>query len=222
MPTASQALRRVSEYHGQQTIRVACTQLSGYTAREAKRVLDEWVEFLGSPSQLTDLEFATRTPKRLFAALAGQPQLVRLAVKWGDYSDLSPLSSMAGLHHLSLRGASAVSDVAALSSLTELESLTIEGFRTIADTTPLSGLLQLRDLELGGAWTGPRNGHLGSIRVLRHLVNLQDVLLHTVVVDDLDYSPLLDLPRLRSVRVMKVRGMQPDHEELRKALPWSG
>jgi len=40
------------------------------------------------------------------------------------------------------------------------------------------------------------------------------------VVDDLDYSPLLDLPKLRSVRAMKVRGMRPEHDELRRRLPW--
>lgn len=219
--TKDQTLRRVSEYRGERTIRVACTQLSGCTAREAKRVVDEWVEFLAQPSEVTDLELVTRTPARLFAALEGQPQLVRLSVKWGDYADLRPLSAMSELRHLSLRGASAVADVSALSGLHELESLALEGFRNVSDTTPLSGLKQLRALELGGAWMTPRNGHIGSIKFMRHLVNLEAVLLHTVIVDDLDYTPLLDLPRLRSVRVMKVRGMQPDHEELRRSLPWS-
>ena len=52
------------------------------------------------------------------------------------------------------------------------------------------------------------------------LQDLEKVLLHTVVVDDLDYSPLLDLPKLRSVRAMKVRGMRPEHDELRRRLPW--
>lgn len=55
----------------------------------------EWVEFFRSgPTPITDLTFTTRTPKRLFDALAGQPQLVRLSVKWGDYEDLSPLENM--------------------------------------------------------------------------------------------------------------------------------
>jgi hypothetical protein len=67
----------------------------------------------------------------------------------------------------------------------------------------------------------PRNAHVNSIGFLRDLTALENVLLHTIIVDDLDYSPLLSLPRLRSVRVMKTRGMKPSHEDLKSALPWS-
>lgn len=34
-----------------------------------------------------------------------------------------------------------------------------------------------------------------------------------VIVDDLDYSPLLNLPGLTEVRVMATRGMQPTHDD---------
>jgi hypothetical protein len=43
-----------------------------------------------------------------------------------------------------------------------------------------------------------------------------------IIVDDLDYTPLLALPRLKSVRVMNAHGMTPTHEQLKAALPWSG
>ena len=169
---------------------------------------------------MTELEFTTRTLKRLFAALAGQPQLTRLVVKWGDYADLSPLRSMSGLRHLELRGASAVTDVGPLAKLHNVRLLALECFRTIEDPSPLATLHGLADLEIGGAWMSPRNGHIATIGFLRELQDLEKVLLHTVVVDDLDYSPLLDLPKLRSVRAMKVRCMRPEHDELRRRLPW--
>lgn len=38
----------------------------------------------------------------------------------------------------------------------------------------------------------------------------------------LDYTPVLDLPRLRSVRIMATPSMKPSHEDLRRQLPWSG
>jgi len=215
-------MTEASEYDGQSEIAVSCTQLgTAYTARLAKKVVAEWVELLKSPTPLTSLQFTSRTPKRLFAALAGQPQLLRLVVKWGDYEDLSPVASMTSLRHLELRGATAISNVAALASLTTLELLALEGFRSIEDLSPLGNLRALTDLEIGGAWMTPRNGHVSSIRFLTDLPQLEKVLLHTLVVDDLDYTPLLHLPRLRSVRVMKVRGMQPSHDELRRQLPWS-
>lgn len=214
-------LTEVSEYTGQRAIAISCTQLGAeFTSSRARRVVDEWIELLSGRTSLTDVRFTTRTPKRLFAALAGQPQLTHLVVKWGDYADLSPLSSMTGLRHLELRGASAVTDVEPLATLRELKVLALEGFHTIEDPSPLANVHRLADLEIGGAWMTPRNGHIATIGFLRELRDLEKILLHTVVVDDLDYGPLLDLPKLRSVRVMKVRGMRPEHDELRRRLPW--
>ena len=129
---------------------------------------------------------------------------------------------MTRLRHLELRGASGVTDVSALATLDQLRVLALEGFRTIEDPVPLKGLSALSDLEIGGAWMTPRNAPISSISFLRDIPTLTKVVLHTLVVDDRDYSPLLDLPHLRSVRVMKVRGMRPEHEELRRRLPWSG
>jgi hypothetical protein len=215
-------LTEASEYRGEAAVAVACTQLgTQYSPSRAKRVVDEWIELLSGPTSLSDLQFTSRTPKRLFAALSGQPQLTRLAVKWGDYADLTPIGSMNGLRVLELRGAAAVTDLSPLRSLEHLDVLALEGFGEIEDPSPLGNLCALRDLELGGKWMTPRNGHISSIGFLRELQELEHVLLHTLVVDDLDYSQLFDLPRLRTVRVMKVRGMQPSHDELRSRLPWN-
>lgn len=214
-------LTKASEYQGQAAIAVSCTQLGmGYTASRAKRIVDEWIELLSNPTPLVDVQFTTRTPERLFAALVGQPQLTRLVVKWGNYANLSPIGSMTQLRHLELRGASAVTDLRPLATLTKLEQLALEGFRTIKDPSPLGSMRNLTDLEIGGAWMTPRNGHIATIGFVRELRALEKVLLHTLVVDDLNYSPLLNLPKLRSVRVMKVRGMQPAYDELRRQLPW--
>lgn len=51
---------------------------------------------------------------------------------------------------------------------------------------------------------------------------LDGFLLHTIIVDDRGYTPLLAPPRLKSVRVMNARGMTPTLEQLEAALPWSG
>jgi len=216
-------LTEAAEYKGEAAVVVACTQLgTKYSSSGAKRVLDEWVDLLRAPTSITDLQFTTRTPARLFAALIGQPQLNRLVVKWGDYADLTPISAMTALRTLELRGAAKVSDLRPLGSLERLDRLALEGFDTIEEPAPLRGLRMLRDLELGGRWMTPQNGHISSIGFLGDLQGLEHLLLHTLVVDDMDYSPLLKLPRLKSVRVMKTRGMRPSIEELRSRLPWSG
>jgi hypothetical protein len=64
-------MTEVSEYDGQPSILVAATQLdSHYSRRRATDVLQEWCDFfLAAPSPIREMEFISRTPKRLFAAL---------------------------------------------------------------------------------------------------------------------------------------------------------
>jgi hypothetical protein len=216
-------LTEVGEYAGQEVVAISCTQLgTQYSATQARKVVDAWVGFFASgPSPIRELEFTTRTPKRLFDALAGQAQLRRLAVKWGDYADLAALANCSELRDLSLRGASSVTSVATLGELSTLEQLALEGLKRVHDLGPLGRLERLTHLELGGDWMSSRIAHLDSIGFMRNLTSLEDVLLHTIIVDDLDYSPLLALPRLKSVRVMRARGMTPPHEYLKSRLPWA-
>jgi len=217
-------LTEVADYAGQEVVRVSCTQLgTNYTAARARRVVADWTDFFScGPGAMRDLEFVTRTPKRLFASLQGQTQLRRLVIKWGDYEDLSAVSGLHELRVLTLRGASCVTSVRALADLVALEHLGIEGLSRAHDMTPLGSLVRLTALELGGNWMTPRIAHVDSIRFLRHLTQLEELLLHTIIVDDLDYTPVLALPRLKSVRVMNARGMTPTFEQLEAALPWSG
>ena len=49
---------------------------------------------------------------------------------------------------------------------------------------------------------------------------LRNLRLDTLVVDDLDYTPILDLPNLQSLMVMKARGMRPRFEDLVASTPW--
>jgi len=99
-------LTEVANYAGQEVVKVSCTQLgTNHTAAQARRVVADWTDFFSSgPSAMRDLEFVTRTPKRLFASLQGQTQLRRLAIKWGDYEDLSAVSGLHELRVLTLRG----------------------------------------------------------------------------------------------------------------------
>src|SRR4051812_39383358 len=43
----------------------------------------------------------------------------------------------------------------------------------------------------------------------------------TIIVDDLDYTPLLRVPGLKAVRMTEARGMRPAHSELQQRLPWA-
>lgn len=217
-------LVEAAEYRGQGDVAVAATQLGlEYSEARKRKVVDEWVAFFSAgPTPLRRLYLASRTPKRLFESLAGQTQLERLAVKWGDYDDLSALAGLTRLEHLSLGGATAVHDLTPLAALTGLERLNIESIKRVQDLSPLTALTSVTHLEVGGDWISPRRAHVDSIGFLRRMPQLKELVLHTIIVDDLDYTPLLDLPALRGVRVMKARGMRPTYDELKERLPWNG
>ena len=210
----------VSGYAGQAAIRVSATQLGvAYSRADAKRIVAEWCRFFSSPSPILDLHFTSRTPKRLFEALAGQSQLRRLRVKWGDYDELDALTGMVNLTDLTLGGASSVRSLDPLARLRRLERLHIESLRYVRDLSPLRHLTLVTDLEVGGDWTSPRIAHVDSIAFLADMPQLRDLVLHSMIVDSLDYAPLLQLPQLKNLRVMKARGMRPGWEELVESIP---
>lgn len=212
----------VREYEGETSVALAATQLgSAYSETRKRQIVDEWVEFFRSgPTPIRSLNFLTRTPKRLFASLSAQSQLTALDVKWGDYDDLQALSQMNGLVTLHLRGASGVRDLRPLSRLQAVEALQVEGLRGLLDASPIGEMRSVTDLELGGNWMTPKNVRVTSTAFLAQMPQLRRLLLHTLIVDDLDYHPLFSLPNLQHVRVMATRGMSPPVEELIERLPW--
>lgn len=216
-------ITRLAEYRGEAHVVVEATQLgSDYSQSQARRIVDEWAAFFASgPSPIRDLRFVSRTPKRLFEALRGQTQLEALAVKWGDYADLTPVAGMAHLRTLHLSGASSVEDLQPLAGLYGVEDLLIEGLRRVRDLSPVGDMSGVKDLELGGDWMTPRVAHVESFGFLRKMPQVRSLLLHSIAADDLDYAPVLALPNLTSVRVMEVPGMQPSIDVLRAETPWT-
>ncbi|NUU16529.1 hypothetical protein HP550_04625 [Cellulomonas humilata] len=212
----------VDEYTGETQVRIAATQLGPEFSRtQAQRIVAGWVDFFSAgPSSIEDLQFVTRTPKRLFDALAGQTQLRRLTLKWGDYEDLHALTGMAHLLELHLRGASSVRSIDPLAELTSVETLEIDSLRHARVLDAVGAMASVRDLELGGDWMSMRVAHVESIGFLAAMPQLERLRLHTMVVDDLDYSPLLSIPKLKSLRVMKARGMSPTYEALEASPAW--
>jgi len=126
-------------------------------------------------------------------------------------SDLSPLTQLSELKHLSL-SKSLVSDLAPLSELTELGFLSLPGGK-ISDLAPLSRLTQLRFLNLSGS-------KITDITHLANLVNLQTIYLNGNEVEDI--SNILALPNLHTIDLsenrlsnLPVEGISPTLRVLR-------
>lgn len=214
-PGAPRIIQRPSEYKGDDEAVVAATQRENLTATQKRKIVEEWMNFFSSgPSSIKRLEFVSRTPRRLFETLEHQTQLESLEVKWGDYTDLSPIQSMPRLRTLVFHSAPAVTSLEPLRSNTTIRRLGISGLRDAHDMSPLGTMTSLQDLCLGGDGNSLRVAHIDSLDFIVNLPELELLLLHGLIVDSKDYSPLLSLRKLKRAWVMEARGMQPNISEL--------
>ena len=84
-PVKSKSIVEVSEYRKQRTVKLAGTQLNqSFTARDQKRIVDEWVDLFSNGCPIRKLGVFTRMPQRLFDAVCDGGQIEQLHVKWGQ------------------------------------------------------------------------------------------------------------------------------------------
>lgn len=211
----SPVLRTADAYNGESAVFIEATQLNVDRAF-ATRIVREWCDFFAAgPSPIEELGFISR-PARLWNSLVGQTQLRVLHMKWGDYSDLSVLAQMRGLAELRLGSSPAVTSLEPLASLENLTTLEIENTWRVRDYSPLGRIAGLRHLTVRSG-----EGHTAradSIEFLRQLGELETLSWSPPVVS-LDYSPVLDLDRVKKIRLSGQRGMSPSMTDLEWSVP---
>ena len=199
-PKSGAALWRVEQYAGQRVVAVEATQLDyeGLTASDRREILRSWVTFLeDAPTNIEDLTFVSRVPQRLLDSVSGQPQLRKLAVKWGPYRDLTVLHRLQSLDTLRLSGATAVESIAPIAQLPNLSSLAISQAHRVDAPPVLRTLTSLRTLSFGNASLGSdRSVELPDLQWVSHLRELRHLDLPGTRILDPDLSPILELPNL--------------------------
>lgn len=216
-------LWRPSQYVGTRAAVVAATQLEDRlpSAAERRRILVEWIEFLsGAPTQIRDLEFVSRVPQDLLDAVAGQPQLERLVVKWGPYRDASAVGAFEHLAELRLRGATALERLDPLLRLPNLTSLTVSQAHRLDSIEPLGELAGLEHLVFGNEYPGDdRSVAVHDLRWVGSLPKLRTLALPGIRLLDPDLTPILALPQLEELHLPLRRGYRKQVFEFAAASP---
>lgn len=192
------------QYAGQRRVVVTATQLDDRvrTAAERHRILSAWIEFFSScPTGITEIDLRSRVPQLLLDSLSGQPQLRSLRLKWGPYRDIGVIASMPHLAQLSLGGATALESLGPLRNRSSLKELTVAQGHRISDLSPISSLPSVADLWFGGYIGSDRTVQLADLRWVAPLASLQSLGIPGTRLIDPDLSPLLELPRLDSLRL---------------------
>jgi len=172
--------RELKDYKGQAQLCICCTQLDGtaaydyglVSAREKKRILDEWIDFLRTKTKaFKALHFNSHVPQRLLDAACCQEDLVELRLKWGNYKDLSPLQNLRLLKYLFIGSGAGVLDISPICEMKSLVVLYVENFKRIEDYSPLIALENLEQLQIGSAILG--RIPMQDLEFLREMPNLR-------------------------------------------------
>ncbi|MCZ4325486.1 hypothetical protein [Brachybacterium paraconglomeratum] len=189
-----------ASYSGQAWIALSATQLEDDEARTAaqkRRILDGWIDLLSAgDAPITHLYLCSRVPQRLLDAVSGLPDLRYLAVKWGPYEDLGPLSDLHLIEALRLGGATRVTTLAPLRLLPDLVEVDLSNAFRLADFSELGDLTALRYLTLGTGIGTDRLLHIPDLEWVRPLRHLHWFHLPGATIDSADLSPAADLPEL--------------------------
>ena len=201
----------VSQYKGQKSLVINCTQLgdsftSQYkTAKQKRAVLDGWCDFLRSEQEaFEELNFCTKMPQELFDAACCQRNLKSL-IKWGSYESLDALANLSILKSLFVGSGASLKSIAPIAKLTGLESLAVENFQKISDYSALSNLQNLKSLEISGDGLSPKFIHIESLEFLRQMPGLTSLVILVARIKSKDYSPIFSLTSLTH------RSLPPQH-----------
>jgi len=185
------------------------------------QALTTWTQWLDShTSKIRDLTVYI-ADQELLEAIAKQPQIERLTITDGNFTDLSPLTLLPKLTYLQIHPRSADIDFSVLKKVKSLRALHIHSRKVLRFET-LSGLSQLDGLWIGSGIDPAFDGK--SIKVpnldfLRPLTQLKRLRIDSVRPVDRDFSPLLDLKNLEQAWYIYFRGQHPSVEEMAKAHP---
>ena len=191
----------VSQYKGQKSLVINCTQLGDSftpqykTAKQKRAVLDEWCDFLRSEQEAFDeLNFCTKMPQELFDAVCCQRNLKSLHIN--SYESLDALANLSSLKSLFIGSGASLKSIAPIATLTGLESLAVENFQKISDYSAFSNLQNLKSLEISGDGLSPKFIHIESLEFLRQMPGLTSLMILVTRIKSKDYSPILSLKSL--------------------------
>ena len=189
------------EYRGQGEIRLACTQRQSVTAREQRKLTDQWVDYLKStPLPMDTVAFCTRTPQDVFDAICCQESITELYFKWCAVPDLSNIRKLKNLKKLYIGHGASIQSVAPLAELENLEALRLGNTTKITDYSPLGKCRNLRELSIeGNDNISPVIIQMESDRFLQDLTKLEFLWLYDVKVQERSFLTVENTAHINSI-----------------------
>ena len=202
--TKRKSITKCSEYRSAKNVTLACTQLA-CTPAEQKRIVTDWCDFFGTPSQIQELLLKSRVPQHLFDAVCNQTQLTGLYVKWGPIKDISRISRLHNLRRLSV-GSCSITSLSPIAKLKNVECLRLTNLDRLSDYSSLARMESLQYLKIVGAPFMPKNVSIKNLLFLKRLPTLKTLSLDSVTIGDPKSHTALR--HLTSLEHLELRGIK--------------
>ncbi len=192
----SKAINFPSEYEGQTNLRIACTQLNMSASRQNK-VVEEWVEFIPTLTEVQHIWFCSRVPQRLLDSVAKLTKLRSLFVKWSGngITDLTKVGEVESLERLYISSCTQLDTLSGLENLSNLKWLEMSDLKKIRDISAIGYLSNLIGLKFNGGMFEKQL--ISDIEPLSHLEKLEFLHLSRLKVESGDVSAIANLKSLK-------------------------
>lgn len=189
-------ITEVEEYHGEETLRAACTQVDGNAAHQ-RRIISEWCEALPHLDTVKTLCLESRVNQKIFDAVSIMPNLEALYIKWGGIKSIASIIGSSTLRVLTLGSNPAIQDIEQVENLSQLQVLDLENIPKAYDLGFVEGLVNLEALSVNGLW---KTQAVESLEPLKKLYHLKSLSLINTRVKNGGLMPLLHVKSLAHVR----------------------
>ena len=161
---------RPDEYDGSDTLNLACTQTS-LSPREQRSLVSSWCSLLPTLPVRTVL-FSSKVSQSLFEAVASNPGLEALSLKWSSVGSIEALAGHPALKALYLGDSPSLTGLSYLSGLNKLRHLFVQGVRESTDLTFAATLVDLVEFGLSGGSKPLSVDSLEPLGAMRSLIVL--------------------------------------------------
>lgn len=205
------SLRLPEEYQGSNYVTLQWD--FGDNPKNKASIVKDWQLKLKNIN-LKGLNIWSYTNQPLFDAACSTHSMESLKIKWSGIKDLSEISKLQNLKHLSIGSSTQIESLAPLASLQNLEWLEVENLKKIQDFSPLLKLKKLKVLAVTGSmWT---KAEVNSLEPFIKMKWLDALILDTNKVNDIK-----PLSQLKQLKFLSTDGRHPyqDFVYLMKAMP---
>ena len=214
---SQKSLTYLKDYQGEETIKLAITQL-GTSTKYQDQVVNEWCNFFkNEKTAIKKIYFNTRISQKIFDSVCMQSQLEGVWIKWGVYPNIESIQKLENLKYLHLGGGSNIENITILKSLPHLITLEASHLYKISDYSFLSKMNKIIDLLIeGDPYASMKKVRITTLNFLEEMPQIVRLSLCMTSIEDHSYLPILKIKSLKFLELPNDKDLEKDIHQFKE------